>query len=113
MVDESRTSCRGYAPVRKSTFSSKMRLLYTVGLEHTGHHLWHQAIFPKVQLALSLIPTLTYPITLTPNPNPNPNPILTLILTLTLTLVLTLTLTLTLILTLILTLTPTLTQPEP
>ena len=59
VVDESRTSCRGYAPVRKSTFSNKMRLLYTVGLEHTGHHLWHEAIFPKVQLALSLIPTLT------------------------------------------------------
>lgn len=32
--------------VNKTVFSSTLRFVYAAGLEHTGHHLWHNGIFP-------------------------------------------------------------------
>ena len=36
-------------PTRKTAFS-RDRLIYVAGLEHTGHHLWHQGIWPRLGL---------------------------------------------------------------
>jgi len=35
-----------YANILKKVFSSTTRLIYTAGLEHSGHHLWMDGIIP-------------------------------------------------------------------
>ena len=35
---------------RRDTTSETKRFAYLVGLEHTGHHLWHRHLFPQLKL---------------------------------------------------------------
>jgi hypothetical protein len=42
------SSCPRRAIIPKMYFSGVRRTLYTVGLAHTGHHLWHEALMPQL-----------------------------------------------------------------